>query len=131
MVVDASAFVEALLATPTGKAVAPRLDQEPVAVPDIFDAEVGSGLRRAHRQGKLDDEQLGAALVKLLDAPIDRIPSRLLIRSTRRWWPNVIVQDALYLWVAAVHGARVLTCDGRLARAPATGIAIENVRVIA
>jgi predicted nucleic acid-binding protein len=35
----------------------------------------------------------------------------------------------VYLAVAATVGASVLTCDGRLARAPGTGVPVANVRV--
>jgi predicted nucleic acid-binding protein len=41
----------------------------------------------------------------------------------------VSAYDALYLAVAVNRSASVLTCDGRLSRAPATGVAVENVRV--
>jgi predicted nucleic acid-binding protein len=37
--------------------------------------------------------------------------------------------DALYLAIADAGGAHVLTCDGRLSRAPGTGVPVENVRV--
>jgi predicted nucleic acid-binding protein len=129
LVLDASAAVEVLLRTPTGGAIAGRLRGETVAAPDIFDVEVASALRRAHRRGVLDDGPLGLALDLLLDLPVQRVPSRRLIRGTRRWWPNVTAFDALYLGVAVGRNARVLTCDGPLARAPGLGVAVENVRV--
>jgi predicted nucleic acid-binding protein len=39
------------------------------------------------------------------------------------------VYDSLYLMVAAAGRARVLTCDGRLARAPGPDVPVEDVRV--
>jgi predicted nucleic acid-binding protein len=130
LVVDASVLVEILLRTPTGRATAPRLRTESTAAPDIIDAEVAQALRRARRRGALDDRALDAALDALLDLPVPRFPTRLLVRGTRRWWGNVTAYDALYLGVAVARGSRVLTCDGPLARAPGTGVPVENVRVV-
>jgi predicted nucleic acid-binding protein len=128
-VVDASALVHVVLGTETGVALGPRLTDARIAAPDIVDAEVASALRRHHRRGDLSDRKLSAALDLLLDWPADRIPSRLLVRGTRRWWPNVTAYDALYLAVAVGVSASLLTCDGPLARAPAVGVPVENVRV--
>jgi predicted nucleic acid-binding protein len=96
VVVDASVMVEVLLRTPTGRSAALRLRGEPAAAPDILDAEVAQALRRAGRRGLLDDRQVTEALDVLLDAPVQRVPSRLLVRRTRTWWPHVTVYDALY-----------------------------------
>ena len=129
LVVDASAAVEVLLRTPTGQVVVDRLRGQRAAAPDILDVEVASALRRAHRRGIVGDGELSAALDVLLDLPVARVPTRLLIRGTRRWWPNVTAYDALYLGVAVGRQARVLTCDGPLARAPQADVRVENVRV--
>jgi predicted nucleic acid-binding protein len=129
IVVDASAAAEVLLRTPTGRVVVERLRGQRAAAPDILDAEVAGVLRRAHRRGILDDRELAAALDVLLDLPVARVPTRLLVRGTRRWWPNVTAYDALYLGVAVGRQARVLTCDGPLTRAPQADVRVENVRV--
>jgi predicted nucleic acid-binding protein len=129
VVVDAAAMVEIVQSSPTGRAVASRLVGEAVAAPDVIDVEVASAIRRQQRAGRMDEDEVSRALDLLLDWPADRIPSRLLVRGTRRWWPNVTAYDALYLAVAVARQARVLTCDGRLARAPAVGVSVENVRV--
>jgi predicted nucleic acid-binding protein len=129
VVVDASALVELLLATPTGAALGRRLRVGRVLAPDIVDAEVAAALRRAHRQGALPADGLGRALDLLLDWPGVRVPSRVLVRGARRWWGKVSAYDSLYLAVAEAAGGGVLTCDGRLSRAPGTGVPVENVRV--
>ena len=130
LVVDASVLVEILLQTPTGRAVQGRLRHTRPRAPDIIDAEVGAALRRAQRKGVLTDRQLGHALDRLRDCPGRRIPTRLLIGGSRRWWGSISAYDSLYLALASAAGASVLTCDGRLSRAPGTGVPIENVRVI-
>jgi predicted nucleic acid-binding protein len=70
-----------------------------------------------------------AALELLVDWPGVRVPTRPLIRGSQRWWGDVSAYDALYPAVAAGAEGVVLTCDGRLARAPGTGVPVENVRV--
>lgn len=130
LVVDASALVELVTGTATGRAIAHRLRTGGrVLAPDIIDAEVASALRRQHQWGALDDGPMRVALELLLDWPGVRVPTRLLVRGSQRWWGNVSAYDALYLAVAAAAQAVVVTCDGRLARAPGTGVPVENVRV--
>lgn len=129
LVVDASALVELLLRTPTGRAVAARLRHGRPRAPDIIDSEVAAALRRAWRQGALTDHDLHLALERLVDWPAVRVPGRLLVRPSQRWWGNVSAYDSLYLAVAAAAGASILTCDGRLARAPGTGVPTVNMRV--
>jgi predicted nucleic acid-binding protein len=129
-VVDASALVEVVTATPTGRALGHRLRGAVALAPDIIDVEAASALRRQHQWGGLDAGELGVALDLVADWPGRRLPTRHLVRASRRWWGNVSAYDSLYLAVAHATGAGVLTCDGRLARAPGTGVRVENVRVI-
>lgn len=130
LVVDASALVEVVTATPTGRALHHRLRGAIALAPDIIDVEAASALRRQHQWGGLDAEELGVALELVADWPGRRLPTRRLVGVSRRWWDNVSAYDALYLAVAHATGGSVLTCDGRLARAPGTGVPVENVRVI-
>ncbi|HEX6569981.1 MAG TPA: type II toxin-antitoxin system VapC family toxin [Acidimicrobiales bacterium] len=130
VVVDASVMVEILLKTRTGRAAVARLAGEAAAAPDTLDSEVAQALRRAWRRRAFDDHQLATALDVLADWPLDRVPTRLLVRGSRRWWHNVSAYDSLYLAVALPRGAHVVTCDGPLARAPGTGVPVENVRVV-
>jgi predicted nucleic acid-binding protein len=129
VVLDASALFDLLLATPTGHAVSRRIAGERVLAPDIVDAEVSSALRRARLAGAVNDADVSRTHELMLDWPAVRVPSRLFLRRACRWWANVSGYDALYLAVAEAADAPVVTCDGRLARAPGTGVAVENVRV--
>lgn len=129
VVVDASALVELLLRTPTGVVVERRIRSERLRAPDIIDAEVAAALRRARREGALDVGHLQQALDLLADWPAPRAPSRALVPRSQRWWGNVSVYDALYLATAEAERASVISCDGRLARAPGTGVPVENLRV--
>ena len=118
VVVDASALVEMVTGTSTGRAVARRLGGVAALAPDIIDSEVAAALRRQHSWGSLAEPGLRAALDLLLDWPAPRVPSRFIVRTSRQWWGNVSPYDSLYLAVAHAAEASVLTCDGRLARAP-------------
>jgi predicted nucleic acid-binding protein len=129
VVLDASALFDLLLGTPSGRAVRKRLAGERVLAPDILDAEVSSALRRAWLAGAVSDEEVRRSHDLLSDWPAVRVPSRLFLQRACRWWANVSGYDALYLAVAEAAEASVVTCDGRLARAPGTGVAVENVRV--
>lgn len=129
VVVDASAMFEVVFRTPTGAAVLRRLMGEEAGAPDTMDAEVASAVRRLLRAGGISESEAAIALDRLVAWPGYRISTRHLLRATRRWWPNVSVYDALYLAVAVAGEARVLTCDGRLARAPGLGVPVEDVRV--
>ena len=129
IVVDASAVFELVLRTPTGLAIGRRLVGEDVIAPDILDAEVASALRRARRSGALGAHEISPLLGLLHEWPAQRVPTRPFVVPSSRWWGNVSVYDALYLAIVDAAGARLVTCDGRLARAPGTGVPVENVRV--
>src|SRR5215204_1915492 len=57
VVIDASAFVEMLVDTELGAAVAARLRDHRLATPAHFDGEVLSALGRLSRAGKLPDRR--------------------------------------------------------------------------
>lgn len=77
----------------------------------------------------MPEDHLQQALDLLSTWPAPRVPSRALVSRSQKWWGTVSVYDALYLAIADAEGAHVLTCDGRLSRAPGTGVPVENVRV--
>lgn len=129
LVVDASALFEVLLWTPTGQAVAHRLATEEVLAPDIIDVEVASAVRRHLQAGRISESMATRALDVLLDWPGVRVATRLLVRGSRAYWPAVAAYDSLYVVLAATSAARLLTCDGRLARAPGVDVPVEDVRV--
>lgn len=116
--------------TPTGEVVGSRLrNADLVVAPDLLDAEVASVLRRGALRGRDSQDSARGRLVRLADAPIVRVPTRAVVLESARFWPNLSAYDALYVAVAARFDATVLTVDGPLARAPAAGVRIENVRV--
>ena len=130
-VIDASATVEYLLETDVGLQVAELIDgAEPIA-PEMLDAEVLSALRRKVREEDISEGRALDALSKLDNMPVERVSHRTLTRSAWELRHNVSAYDALYVAVAQLRGATLLTYDGPLSRAPASvlGVAVRNVGV--
>jgi predicted nucleic acid-binding protein len=83
-----------------------------------MDAEVGSVLRRAVRQGTVKASIAGGAL-RVLDSLIaNRYPHSILAEGAWALRDNVTYYDALYVALAARLGCPLLTADARLARSP-------------
>jgi predicted nucleic acid-binding protein len=122
-VVDASAAIDLLVGTDRGRRVRDALAEDAdlrLASVAHIDAEVLSGLARIHRAGDLSAGDVTALLEQLARMPMDRptVTHRLLddawgLRDT------VATRDALYVAAARRLGARLITTDGRLARAAA------------
>ncbi len=127
--VDASVAVEYLLRTPLGLSLAETIEDARLAAPDLIDAEVTSGLRRAVHAGRLTDKRAVMAIEALTQWPVRRIAGRALAPMA---WPhhrNVTAYDAFYVAAASALGAPLLTADGRLARAPGLGITVQHFRI--
>lgn len=128
-VVDASAAVEYLLRTPLGLSFAETIGNARLAAPDLIDAEVMSGLRRAVHAGRLTDERAVLAIGVLTQWPVRRVTSRVLAPTAWQHHRNVTAYDALYVAAARFLGVPLLTADGRLARAPGLGIAVHHIQI--
>ena len=128
-VVDASVAVEYLLRTPLGLSLAETIEDARLAAPDLIDAEVVSGLRRAVHAGRLTDKRAVMAIDALTQWPVRRIAGRALARAAWQHHRNVTAYDAFYVAAASALSATLLTADGRLARAPGLGITIQHIRI--
>ena len=128
-VVDASAAAEYLLRTPLGLKLADLIEGAFILAPELLDVEVLSVLRRAVLRQQLEEQRAWLALEDLLAWPIDRITHTVLIREAWQYRHNVSAYDAFYVAAARVYDASLLTADGPLARAPALGIVVQNLRM--
>ncbi len=130
-ILDASAVVEYLLESPAGAQVAAVIAGARLIAPELLDAEVMSALRSQALHGEIDEARALQAMADLAAMPIERIPYRPLLPMAWEYYQNVTTYDALYVAAAQVHNASILTCDGRLSRAPAgvLGVAVRNVEV--
>jgi len=130
IVLDASALLELLLNTPAGRAIASRLADPAVAVhvPHLIDLEIAHALRRLIESGELSEEISAAALADLRALDLQRHAHEPLLDRIWELRDHVGPADAVYLALAEVLDAELLTCDGRLPRAPG---ATRRVRLIA
>jgi predicted nucleic acid-binding protein len=128
-VIDASAATEYLLRTPLGLKLADVIEGALLLAPELLDVEVLSVLRRAVLRGELTQPRALVAIEDLIEWSIDRIPRISLVRAAWQLRNNVSAYDAFYVAAARLSGASLLTADGPLARVPALGIAVENIRL--
>ena len=128
-VIDASVAIEYLLRTALGLSVSDMLERATALhAPELIDVEVMSVLRRLVNKGELPESRALLALDDLVWWPIERIPSRLLVRHGWRHRQNVSAYDSLYVAAARLLDVPLLTADARLSRAPNLEITIHNIR---
>jgi predicted nucleic acid-binding protein len=127
IVLDASAAVEVLLRTAAGAPLAERLLAPEVSLhaPHLLDVEVAQVLRRFSARGELDPERGREALQDLADLPLERYPHDLLLPRAWELRDNLTAYDAVYVALAEILGATLLTTDGRIARAPGHSARVE------
>jgi predicted nucleic acid-binding protein len=104
------------------------LEESELAAPELLDAEVLAVLRRAVLTRRLSTARARSAIDDLVDWDVRRLAHRSLLVEAWTFRENVSAYDALYLAAGRLHDAAVLTADGPLARAPRTGVVVENVR---
>jgi predicted nucleic acid-binding protein len=129
MVVDASAVIEILFRTPTGRRLEARLFDRPMPLhaPHLLDVEVAQVLRRFVVRGALTPER-GAASLGLLDAfPLRRHPHAPLLARMWALRNNLTAYDAAYVALAEALGAVLITCDARIGRVPGLRATVEVV----
>lgn len=129
IVPDASAVLEMLLRTPAASAVEARTlrADETLHAPHLLDVEVGQVLRRYARTGEVSDERAGQALADLADLPLVRYPHDLLLTRVWELRHNLTAYDAVYVALAELLGAPLVTRDARLAMAPGHQAQVELV----
>jgi predicted nucleic acid-binding protein len=129
IVVDASALLEALLQTPLGVAVEARLlgASEMLHAPYLLDAEIAQVIRRFALAGDIDEERGRAALEDFMAFPIHRHPHDFLLPRVWTLRNNFSAYDAMYVALAEVLDAPLLTHDRRLAAAARRYTQVELV----
>lgn len=127
VVLDASAAVEVLLHSSTGADVRRRIAGHELHAPYLLEFEVAEALRHSVRQGQLSPDRGRDALDDLVDLAI--VPYPLGALRDRVWGlgANVTAYDAVYVALAETLDAPLVTCDGRLARAPGLRARVELV----
>lgn len=116
MVIDASALVAALIDEECRREFAGIVEREPLAAPDLIDAELVSAARRLVRGGVLSPDG-GRRMVEFaIAAPIRRFPCASLAVTAWERADGVSADDAFYLALALRLDETLITEDRRLAR---------------
>ena len=130
IVLDASALVELLLGTEPGRSIAARIADPALAihVPHLADVEVAQVLRRYVREGELDGAAAATAIDDLRSLDLARHSHEPLLDRVWALRQNLTAYDAVYVALAEALDTTLLTCDGKLARAPGMVGRVELVR---
>ncbi|MBX3273089.1 MAG: type II toxin-antitoxin system VapC family toxin [Sandaracinaceae bacterium] len=129
IVLDASAALELLLATPVGLSVAGRISDldETLHAPHVIDLEVAQVLRRYVRSGVVRLDEAEAALMDLAELDLHRYAHVPLFPRLWQLRENLSAYDAAYVALAEALGAALLTTDARLAGAPGHDAKVEVI----
>ena len=129
IVVDSSAVLEVLLRTEAASRVEQRmfLPGETLHAPHLMDVEVAQVLRRYCLAGEMDSERGEQAVKDLAEFPITRYPHNLFLPRIWQLRYNMTAYDAVYVALAEVLPASLLTRDTRLAATPGHTAIIELV----
>ena len=111
---------------PAGAAARHELEVDPaVAIPDFADVEVLSVLRKRWRAGELSEARCKDALQDLMALPFPRYPASQLLARAFELRNTVSACDAVYVALAELLGATLVTLDARLSRAPGIRCAVR------
>src|SRR5271166_2448714 len=125
IVLDASAAVELVLATPSGAAVARRSRGETVHAPAHLDVEVIGAIRRAVMRQLISDHEGLVAVADFLSLPVRRWPTKPFVQRAYQLRTTHTVADGVYVALAEGFDAPLITCDGRLAHSHGHDAEIE------
>ena len=119
IVLDASAVVEWLFQSPAGIKIDRRIfsTSETLHVPHLLDIEVAQVLRRYVRGKTIAAQRGEEALEDLDDMPLRRYPHDFLIPRVWELRATLTAYDLVYVALAEVLDAPLLTCDGKIASA--------------
>lgn len=127
IVLDASAAVELVLATPPGATVARRLRGEALHAPAHFDVEVIGAIRRAVMRQLISDHEGLVAVASFQGLPLRRWPTMPFVQRAYQLRSTHTVADAVYVALAEGLGAPLITCDGSLAQSHGHHARIEHI----
>jgi len=129
IVVDASAVLEVVLHTALGTDIERRMLEggEVLHAPHLLDVEVVQVVRRFTMAGEIEVGRAQAALDDFADLPIRRHSHGFLLQRVWTLRNNFSAYDAMYVALAEVLDATLLTHDGRLASAARRHALVELV----
>ena len=119
-VLDASVVLELLLQTPVMAPLAEEILLSPADLhaPHLADVEVSQVLRRLASRLEITERRAQDALQDLRDLPMVRHSHELLLERAWELRANLTIYDGVYVALAELLEAPLLTRDRRLANAP-------------
>jgi predicted nucleic acid-binding protein len=119
IVLDASAAIEWLFRSPSGIKIDKRLFSSgmTIHVPHLLDVEVVQVLRRYLREKMIEVRRAEEALQDFADLPLQRYPHDFLMPRVWELRATLTAYDALYVALAEVLDAPLLSCDKGIAAA--------------
>jgi predicted nucleic acid-binding protein len=129
IVIDASALLEVLLRTRRASGIETWLfgTRQSLHSPHLLDVEVAQVIRRFAMAREIEGERARAALDDLMGFPIWRHPHDFLLPRIWALRDNFSAYDAVYVALAEVLEATLLTHDRRLAVAARQHVSVELV----
>jgi predicted nucleic acid-binding protein len=117
IVLDASAAIEWLFRSPAGVKIDRRIfsASESLHAPHLLDVEVAQVLRRYVRDKTITAQRGQEALEDLGDLPLKRYAHDFLIPRAWELRATLTAYDAVYVALAEVLDAPLVTCDRRIA----------------
>ena len=129
IVLDASAAIEWLLQSPAALKIEKRLfsPSQSLHAPHLLDVEVAQVFRRYVREKIISAQRGQEALEDLADIPLSRYPHDFLIPRVWELRATLTAYDAVYVALAELLGAPLLTCDGKIASASGHSANVEVI----
>ena len=133
IVLDTSAAVELLLRTPTGSRVEGMIFStgETLHAPHLIDLEIAQVLRRYTMADRISSARGTEALQDLADMSLTRHHHTSFLPRIWQLRENFTAYDAVYVALAELLEARLLTCDGRMTRAGNHRARVELIPMLA
>ena len=126
IIVDASAVVEFVAREPVNRDLARRILGDPeLHAPHLMDVEVTHALRGLVARGELSVDRASDARVDAADLRIVRYPHRPLLGRAWELRQTLSTYDGVYVALAELLAAPLVTCDARLAQVPGHEAEIE------
>lgn len=126
--IDASALVELLLQTSLGCSVERTVADAALIAPDVVNPETLQSLRNLERSGKIGQDRVARAVVRLAGSTVMRVPTTDLIADAWSLRTNLSAYDACYVALARALDCPLLTVDARMMRAPWFGVTFLTVQ---
>ena len=128
IVADASAIVDVVAGSEhRDRALVVLGRGSPLAAPELMPVEVVSALSRMARAGVLSAERASTAVRTLGDLPVHLFRHEGLVDRAFGLSARFTVYDAVYVALAEVLDATLVTRDARLARQAASLVAVEHI----